>query len=458
MTEPKQFQWQRFPEAERWIEEKLDDAKKANYSINELSQELHSQTSTRLFDWVDHLTIPFSIKDEQKLEAYGFELDRASDSYRLFVHHGALFPSIVMSDDRNEGVEIAVSVESIADFLMVRGLKAPIEGTIFGGYRRCRLINDNNVMLTLVERRGTRAIEPTHEDDTFVIRYLTSRELWKSRPREHEDEDALFHHTHLLAQEIVNQVGKDMAASIILEVERDYWQSRNKAGQIQKNRQDRLGMGWANHDHHTFRSSRHHFPKLVRLFEIIGFQCRERFYAGNEAGWGAQVMENWRAGLVLFLDVDLAPEELAIKFAHHPLPERKKLGTIGLWCGLHGDSILRAGMHHLEAQFNFEDLKKDLERDGVQMMNPFSDFDYLKQAFTAGEIWRVKEERLKRLIKEAGVSEQEAEIFRRKGAIGSHLENLQRRDGYKGFNQKNVSDIIQRTDPRTAKSSILGKG
>jgi hypothetical protein len=36
------------------------------------------------------------------------------------------------------------------------------------------------------------------------------------------------------------------------------------------------------------------------------------------------------------------------------------------------------------------------------------------------------------------------------GAIGSHLENLQRKGGFKGFNQKSVSVIIQATDPRGA--------
>jgi hypothetical protein len=41
------------------------------------------------------------------------------------------------------------------------------------------------------------------------------------------------------------------------------------------------------------------------------------------------------------------------------------------------------------------------------------------------------------------------------GAIGSHLENLERNDGYKGFNQTGVSDIIARTDPRKAKDLAL---
>ena len=38
--------------------------------------------------------------------------------------------------------------------------------------------------------------------------------------------------------------------------------------------------------------------------------------------------------------------------------------------------------------------------------------------------------------------------FLRDGAIGSHLENLQRHGGFKGFNQKSVSVIIAATDPR----------
>ena len=41
-----------------------------------------------------------------------------------------------------------------------------------------------------------------------------------------------------------------------------------------------------------------------------------------------------------------------------------------------------------------------------------------------------------------------AEQFRTGGAIGSHLENLERNDGFKGFNQAGVNEIIRATDPR----------
>ncbi len=124
-------------------------------------------------------------------------------------------------------------------------------------------------------------------------------------------------------------MGQGRAASLFLEVEREFWQSKNQAGQIQKKRQDALGLGWANHDHHTFRCTRIGFKKLVNLFEELGFYCRERYYAGKEAGWGAQIMEQRDAFVVVFLDVDLSPDEIAIDFAHAELPERKELGTIG---------------------------------------------------------------------------------------------------------------------------------
>jgi hypothetical protein len=159
-------------------------------------------------------------------------------------------------------------------------------------------------------------------------------------------------------------------------------------------------------------------------------------------------MENSACRLVLFLDVDLHADELQIDFAHHPLSELEHLGTIGLWCALHGDSILKAGMHHLEAQFMFEDLAHDLSTIGVGMMEPFSNFPYLKQAFTHGEIWHVDPKRVHNLVEQKKISPEQAEKFLAYGAVGSHLENLQRREGYKGFNQKNVSVIIKKTDPR----------
>lgn len=81
-------------------------------------------------------------------------------------------------------------------------------------------------------------------------------------------------------------------------------------------------------------------------------------------------------------------------------------------------------------------------------MKPFSDFAFLKQAFTEGERWPVDPERVKSLLAKNLITEEQATVFIRSGAIGSHLENLQRKGGFKGFNQKSVSVIIEATDPR----------
>ena len=105
-------------------------------------------------------------------------------------------------------------------------------------------------------------------------------------------------------------------------------------------------------------------------------------------------------------------------------------------------------MHHLEARFNFDSLRRQLELCGVQMMKPFSDFEFLRQAFTEGERWPVSRGRLEKLLAQQLITRAQFDQFLEHGAVGSHLENLQRHGGFKGFNQKSVSAIIAATDPR----------
>ncbi len=440
--------WQCHPKAESLIMDVLEQCCMHNHKIHQLQQDLLRVTSTRLFDWLDHVIVGHSAQMEKDLEECGFVALHATTTYRVFHHPGAQLPAVVVKDHAPNILGIAVGVDSIADYLMVRGQATEIEGTPFSGYRRSCVSTEQGISLWIVERRGTRIMEPTYHEPPYLEKYFTAFEKWKTRTRDIENENIAMTKTIALAEELVTLVGQDLAAWIVLECEREYWQSKNTAGQIQKNRQDRMGMGWANHDHHTFRSSRSRFSQLVRLFEILGFHCRERYYTGKEAGWGAQIMEHNNSRLVLFLDVDLTPEEIEIDFAHQPLNETSHLGTIGLWTSLHGDSILKSGMHHLEAQFMFEELTKDLAHSGIGMMEPFSNFSYLRQAFTAGEVWHVDPKRLTNLLEANLITQEQFDKFSKYGAVGSHMENLQRREGFKGFNQKNVSQIIKKTDPR----------
>jgi hypothetical protein len=282
----------------------------------------------------------------------------------------------------------------------------------------------------------------------YPERYLQAFERWAVRPRLFDDDLEGMRSTLKLAQSLVSDLGTDTAAWVAFAAERAHWQRRNRAGKVQKARQDSLGLGWANHDHHTFRSSRATFPLLIEILETFGFHSRERFYAGAEAGWGAQVMEQPVCRFAVFADVDLSPGEVQGDFAHQPLAPRQELGTVGLWCALHGESMLGAGLHHLAARLGFDRATADLADWDVEMMRPFSDFPYLRQAFTRGDRWQVAPGRLDRLVASEQIDEGQRQRFAQDGAIGSHLENIQRAEGFKGFNQQTVSDIIRRTDPR----------
>jgi len=102
----------------------------------------------------------------------------------------------------------------------------------------------------------------------------------------------------------------------------------------------------------------------------------------------------------------------------------------------------------LEARIEFGAVRDKLASEGVSTMKPFSDFEFLKQAFTEGERWPVDSNRIQHLLDRGLITVEQSETFRRTGAVGSHLENLQRKGGFKGFNQKSVSVIIEATDPR----------
>jgi hypothetical protein len=327
-------------------------------------------------------------------------------------------------------------------------LRGEPEGEPCSRFRRVLVSRENGTRLEAVERRAYRGFVPAPLSEGELRNIIRARELCGRRPRLlSSDAEGIQAAKETLAR-VLDLVGTDLACQFFFETERAYWERRNRAGRIQKHRQDLLGLGWGNHDHHTFRCSREHFVELVEFLLQLGFHKRERYYAGAEAGWGAQIMEQPTAGIVVFADVDLMPDETHFDFSTHRLPPASRLGTVGLWVGLHGESFLEAGMHHLEARFDFDLLRDQLKDRGITTMKPFSDFPFLRQAFTEGERWPVRRERLEALISKGLITREQFDRFLAEGALGSHLENLQRHGGFKGFNQKSVSVIIAATDPR----------
>lgn len=441
------FTWERQPTAAALCQRLLETFLGKSPAITQLRNRLRDETGNRLLDWVDAYLIPadWITNLPEQLTATGF----IQDEHGAWRHPEGIFPPIVIIS--SEPAKLMFKVESVIDFAKFYSVPNPHpQGTPGSAYSTLSVAIENGVELVAVERHGWKGFEYSDETNVGIAAVQKHLAEFCDRKRHHKDAAAGFAYTKQLIEAAVEEIGVNRACDLFFFAERTYWQSRNRSAQMQFERQQALGLGWANHDHHTYRSSRDCFHLLIESLELLGFYCRERFYAGVEAGWGAQVLEQSEAGFVIFADVDMTPEEITGDFAHLGLPPKKELGTVGLWCQLHGEAFMEAGMHHLEGQFDYQAARDQLAAVGVESMAPFTNFPFLRQCFTKGEVWPVDPVRISGLLAKGQITPEQAELFRREGAIGSHLEILERNDGYKGFNQTGVSDIISRTDPRKA--------
>jgi hypothetical protein len=452
------FDWPLAYEAEKLLRHFVRLFLEQNEVATRLAGEMQQRTGTDFYEWVDHFTLSSEHAEELRSVGLVREAVEAPANTEVYYHPRAMMPRVLLTSDGSSGAipaSLAIRTESLSDLLSRQNLGTEIDGAFGAGLRQALISDQANHRFLGVERLGYRGFVTDRPLPDRVEAVLKVRELWKARKRIFpNDADGMIHALNL-QEEAISLVGQEVACDLFFAEERSYWESRNRAGRIQKRRQDSLGLGWSNHDHHTFRSSRRLFADLIEFLLRFGFRKRERYYAGAQAGWGAQILEHSITGITVFADVDLMPQETKIDFSTERLPDAPRLSTVGLWCGLHGDSFLQAGMHHLEARFDFTLMRDQLAAEGVTTMNPFSDFPFLKQAFTEAERWPVWPQRVKTLLSEGLITEEQAEGFIKNGAVGSHLENLQRKGGFKGFNQKSVSVIIEATDPRALQLSSL---
>ena len=452
----RKFSWICQPEADQMFLQLIEDFCDDCEFINRLRLRMFADTGTRLGDWVDHVAVGADTELngkqlEIRLIEFGFELGWTDEFGKWFTHSGGLFVPVCLSNGSER--RLVICVESVDDFLAAqRKFDVVIGGARFSQFRRVMIASEEDCEFWICERHGFHGWTMPVENDELRLNSIDHLEAFGTRQRDFDDDRKGFEVISVLIKEAIKDLGVDWACDLFFAAEREFWQRRNLAARVQKGRQDQLGLGWANHDHHTYRSSRSAFASMIAIFEQLGLHCRERFYAGEEAGWGAQVLEQSNCGIVIFADVDLTSGELAGDFAHKGLVEKSELGTVGLWCQLHGEAILQAGMHHLECTFDFDAARIQLEHEGIESMAPSTDYGYLRQAFTTGEIWNVDHKRVEQAVVKGFLNREQSDKFIAEGTIGSHLEILERNEGFKGFNQAGVSDIILKTDSRHAES------
>ncbi|MBL8961273.1 MAG: hypothetical protein JNJ98_15560 [Gemmatimonadetes bacterium] len=434
--------WTTQPHAAALVTRVLDEALARVPAAAALATRLRDDIGVRLVDILDHVRVSDDGLRRQFAEA-GWTADPLLSG--VWRNPTGLFPAIVAGDT---GLTVAFKVEYVDEFVAAQRLTTRIEGARHAPFRRVRFAAADGVAFDAIERRGSTDFEPADPPAATLRAARIHLQAFRARRREFDAIGAGYDYTDALVARAVADLGRNWACWLWLRAEREYWERRNHAGRVQKARQDAHGIGWANQDHHTYDSSREWFHRCVGVLEALGFECRELFYAGHAAGWGSQILEQPALGAVIFADIDLAPDELDIDFAHLHLQPLPFLKRAGLWCALHGESMLEAGINHLECMYDHTRMQSQLEAAGIAFMQPFSDFPHLYQALTEGEWWAVDPARVDALEHAGLITAEQAEDFRLNGAIGSHLENLERNDGFKGFNQPGIDGVLRIIDPR----------
>lgn len=432
-------QWVRQPDAAAFLDEVLESTLSRCEAAQRFADDLLEGCAIRLRDIVDHVTFT-DAGWQARLEAAGW----SAGADRVYRHERGSFPDFVPGS----ALGIAFRTESVEGHLRARQLDRRIEGKAHGPYRRCKVHEGDGVSFWAIERNGHVTFDVPDTPDATIRAARLCLQSFRTRRRQFDSVLQGLEHTERLVDEAVAALGSHWACDLFFRAEREYFTARCDAARLQHQRQLALGVGWANIDHHTYDSSREWFRGTIRILEKLGYECRELFYAGAQAGWGSQILEQPVLRSTIFADIDLAPEELDIDFAHLPMSPLPKARRAGLWCGMHGESMLEAGLNHIACLYDQRALRAQLARKGVRMMAPFSDFPELYQELTQGQWWPVDPERVDRLERGGHLTPAEAEDFRLHGAIAAHLENIERNDGFKGFNQPGIDGVLRIIDPR----------
>ena len=268
-----------------------------------------------------------AISLESRLEQAGFvPHDCVQDV--VWEHRGGLFPQIVTHP--NATWRLAVRVESVADFLTAHGMNngVKIDGEPLAPFRKARVSAESDCEFWVVERHGYRGWE------TSGLAAGQNRGGAGIRTRRFGGDGDRFATPNTALRRLAGWSvpqspiwGPAVPRTCFSRPNADTGPAATAPHDSKRPGQDALGLGWGNHDHHTYRCSREHFARLIALLEELGFVCRERFYAGREAGWGAQVLEQQESQVVVFADVDLSAAEVSDDFAHAAASARRSISA-----------------------------------------------------------------------------------------------------------------------------------
>ena len=286
---PLPFDWPLAYEAEQLLREHMAVFLERNTFARQLADRLRAETATDFFEWADHLVLAPS--EDTALRKVGFVPDPQAETPNgetVYEHPRATLPRVLLRPRNQETTSrLTLRPESVADFVARHNLSGEPEGEPFARYRRIVVAEEAGTRLEAVERRAYRGFVPAPLKRGELANIIKAQELWRTRRRLFPSDAEGIRAAHQTLDRVLDLVGPDVACQLFFEAERAYWQTRNRAARMQKHRQDQLGLGWGNHDHHTFRCSREHFVDLVaipveaRLYQARALLRRRRSRLGR---------------------------------------------------------------------------------------------------------------------------------------------------------------------------------
>jgi len=398
------------------IQKYVADFVRRNAFLSFFEEELKTKTATFLYQWVDSIEMGATDALRAELAEAGFMRSGQSATTTSYTHPDFPLSSVILKEETTPFCSISLRVNSLGDFLMSNTIHTWIDGSPFSPFRRACISKENGIFVYAIERRAPFAQKPGAQDVNAMSRYVQCYEQYQTRARKvygQEEQDAL-RNALFLAEDLVQDIGQDAAASVVLRSEVQYWLRKNYAGQFQNARQEALGLGWQNVTSLTFRTSRVYFADTVRFFEILGFHPIHYSWQGSNVGFGTLTMEYHPNFPRIQIEVDLSQEEGQQNFADRTLEEWGRPGQIGFWCGVNGQSLLGAGVARVTILSNFEEMEQKFAAEGFAVGGN-------ENVHTNPEMWHTDPERVQLLFESKLITREKKEELLSNGFEGSTL-------------------------------------
>ena len=206
-----------------------------------LGEQMRELTGTRFFDWIDAIGLPDSPEMRRQLEENGYKAELSNEDAPVFRNAEGVFPRIVLRGER--AVEVVLKVDSVADFLAANQIEAAVEGAPFAPLRRAVIAKTGSAVLSVAERRGAWRWTAEARDVEKSLCAAEHFEEFRRRKRRLEEEADGFNHAAEMIRAAIGELGVDQTCSLFFAAEREFWQRRNQAAQVQKHRAGFAGAG-----------------------------------------------------------------------------------------------------------------------------------------------------------------------------------------------------------------------